>query len=119
LDEIKHDLAEEQKAIDYSIFFLSLIKQQCLQNISDLEAMKSKLEKSDSFRPVPDADGSFEIHYRNVSFGVTPEADRCTVDVMLKNEYHDVLFQKHHIDDLLTTLSAQPVATFVEDTDTG
>jgi len=119
LGEIKQNQSEEQKAFDYSEFFLSLVKEQCLQHISALDTLKSRLEKNESFRPVSDVEGSFEIHYRDVSFAITPEVDLCTVDVMLKNEYHDILFSKNHIDGLLMSLSASSAASFMQDEDMG
>jgi len=119
LNELKQELIAEQNALDYSRFFLALVEEQCLKYVSDPEGLKSKLKKDELFRPVPNVDGSFEIHYKSVSFGVTLEDDRCTVDVMLKNAYHDILFQNHHIDELLKPLSEDQEASFREGSDTG
>ncbi len=109
----------DKEARGYVQFFSSLVVDYCISNISDLVGLDERLATDPDFKPFEDLDGTFETYYENVSFAITTYNDVCTVDVMLLDADHGVLFQLQHIDERLTAITETADKSFQRDVDYG
>jgi hypothetical protein len=75
----------EMSKSEYLSSFLKLHTDYCEKKFDNQDSLKSALSEDNRFTLAQGFDGVYETHINKVSFAVSPEADGCTTDVMIKN----------------------------------